>query len=79
MTRAFDHKGDHMPDITEHDPLDQLAEPSELEQEEVEQGADASEVRAAEESAVNIDTEVATEATNKTALTDQEKEGVLDE
>jgi large subunit ribosomal protein L1 len=53
-------------DATRHDPLDQNANPEDLEQEIVEKGADADEAAAAEESAVNPDTAVAVEATAET-------------
>src|SRR3712207_5346863 len=48
---------------TKHDPLDQIQEENEIVQEETERATDTAEVTAAEESAINTDTEIAQEAT----------------
>src|SRR4051812_40303247 len=58
-----------MDHTTKHDPLDQYAdEQNELVMEEIEKENGTGEVMAAEESAINTDTEVAMEATEMTAI-----------
>ncbi|MBU6389531.1 hypothetical protein KGQ71_03375, partial [Patescibacteria group bacterium] len=57
-----------------HDPLDQNAdEQNDLITEEIEKTTDTAEVEPAEEAAVNIDTEVAEEATAQTAVSDTDE------
>lgn len=55
-----------------HDPLDQLQDENELQDEVVERGADSDEAQAAEAGAVNIDTEIAKEATKNTLDTKED-------
>ena len=57
-------------DTTQHDPTDTYIDENEVQDQEFEAGADVQETMSAEEAAVNIDTDVATEATDNTAETD---------
>lgn len=63
-----------MEDKTPHDPLDQNLEEQEIEIEEVERGTGTAEVTAAEDSAMNTDTDIALEADEATAVTEEDAE-----
>ena len=57
---------------TQHDPMDQNEDEAVLMDEEIEQAVGAEEVRPAEESAMNSDNETAQEATDQTAVTEED-------
>ena len=61
-------------DDTRHDPMDQNQDENLLEDETLEQATGTAEVEAAEESAMNTDTDVAMEATDATAETKEDEE-----